>query len=59
MGKAKTVETEISYYKEQLVSSKRLAKYKDLCSVLLQDNRLYTFSEVEAKIENYLKGVVK
>ena len=46
------------YSKKQLVSSKKYASNKDLLEVLLNDNDLYTFEEVESQINEYKKRSV-
>lgn len=49
---------EIKYSKEQLISSKKYATNKDLLQVLLVDNEIYTFKEVDQKIEEFKKRKV-
>ena len=46
------------FTKEQLVESARFADDRDLVMALL-DERTYTISEVEKKIQQYKKGKVK
>ncbi len=48
-----------TFSKEQLLRSAKYAKRRDLLSVLLEDNKAYTFDEVDACIEKYMKGQVK
>lgn len=48
-----------SYYKEQLVQSSRYFKRRDLLNALLTDGEQYTLEEVDAAIENYMKGKVE
>ena len=55
-GKNKTVEPKLS--KEALLNAKRFRKDCDLVSALLEDGVEYTISEVEEKIEKFLKGKV-
>lgn len=54
---AKTAATK--YYKEQLVRSDRYMKRRDLLGALLKDGERYTLEEVDAKLDNYMKGKVK
>ena len=53
--KEKTVE---KFTKSQLVNSKSYLDYVDLLNALLDDNETYSLSEVNEKIEKYLKGKV-
>lgn len=47
------------YYKEQLIRSDRYMKRRDLIGALLEDDKQYTIEEVDAAIENFMKGKVK
>lgn len=49
----------VKFSKEQLLRSVRYRKRRDLIGALLQDGGEYTLEEVNAKIENYMKGKVK
>ena len=49
----------VKYTKEQLLKAKRYSQRKDLINALLEDNRQYTIDEVDAAIENFLKGKVR
>lgn len=49
------VKEETKYSKKQLVSSKKYASNRDLLQVLLEDNKSYTFKEVESKINEFKK----
>lgn len=55
-GNMKTSEQVFS--KEQLKNSKKFANRKDLIEVLLEEGRQYSISEVEEKIEKFMKGKV-
>ena len=62
MAKEKVVEvktTESKYSKEQLLKSKKYANRKDLLGVLLDDEKEYSFTEVDAEIEKFMKRGVK
>ncbi len=50
--------TGIAYTKEQLLASKRYANRRDVISVLLEDGKTYTSTEVDALIEKFMKGKV-
>lgn len=50
---------ESGYSREQLLSSARFQKRKDLLEALLEDGKLYTVKAVEEKIESYMKGKVE
>ena len=47
------------YSKEQLMRSERYGKQRDLLSALLEDNRQYTFDEVDEKIKTFNTKEVK
>lgn len=51
--------TESKYSKEQLLKSKKYANRKDLLGVLLDDEKEYSFTEVDAEIEKFMKRGVK
>lgn len=51
--------TESKYSKEQLLKSKRYSNRKDLLGVLLDDEKEYSFTEVDAEIEKFMKRGVK
>ena len=59
MAKTSTEKVAATYSKEQLAASQKYAKQRDLISVLLIDGKSYTFDEVDALIENYMKGKVR
>lgn len=50
---------EAVYTREQVMSSQRYATRRDLVSVLLESGRTYTLAEVDALIDNFMKGAVK
>ncbi|MFG6378945.1 MAG: hypothetical protein K1W19_11630 [Lachnospiraceae bacterium] len=54
---AKQLETK--FEKKQLLMSKKYGQYRDLLDALLDNNKLYTTTEVEGLISNYRKGMVK
>nr|DAV07636.1 MAG TPA: hypothetical protein [Caudoviricetes sp.] len=51
--------TESKYSKEQLLKSKKYSNRKDLLGVLLDDKKEYTFAEVDAEIDKFMKRGVK
>ena len=58
MAKKDEKKEEATFTKEQLINS---AKYKhrvDLLNALLNDNETYTSSEVDKKINDFMKGAV-
>lgn len=62
MEKDKKIEvktTESKYSKEQLLKSKKYSNRKDLLGVLLDDKKEYSFAEVEAEIDKFMKRGVK
>lgn len=52
-----TIETKFT--KEQLLKSKKYADRKDIVSVLLKGDQLYSFEEVDGLVKKYMKGKVK
>lgn len=59
MANTKTETTTVSaptFSKEQILKSNKYNKRRDLLSVLLEDNKTYTISEVDNLIEKYMKG---
>lgn len=48
-----------TFSKEQLAACKRYRNQKDLVNVLLTDDRLYSFEEVDSLINKFMKGKVK
>lgn len=59
MSNKKKTTTEPQFTKFALVNSKRFCNERDLVSALLKDDVEYTISEVEEKIAEYKKGMVK
>ena len=51
--------TETKYTKEQLRASKRYASKKDVIGVILDDDKMYSFDEVDRLIMKFMKGKVK
>lgn len=49
----------ITFTKEKLLKFKRYRNRIDLLNALLDDTRAYTFEEVDALIDNFMKGKVK
>lgn len=49
---------EVKFSKEQLLSSGRFAKRKDLLCAVLKDSSQYTVEEAEAEIKKFLKRKV-
>ncbi len=50
--------SETKFTKENILKSKKYHNRKDLLNVLLEDKE-YTFSEVDALIDKFMKGKVK
>lgn len=55
----KKPEQRVTFTKEQLCSSAKYADRRDLLGALLKSGEVYTFEEVDALIEKFLKGQVK
>ena len=50
---------EAVYTREQIMGSQRYASRRDLVSVLLEDGKTYTLTEVDRLIEQFMKGAVR
>ncbi len=55
---AEPVKKENTFSKRQLLTAERFRERKDILDVLLMEGRRYTISDVEQKIEKYMKGKV-
>ena len=53
---AEVVETQVSYTKAQIYKAKRYMNKKDIVTVMLKDDKRYTFDQVDELIEQFLKG---
>lgn len=53
-----TVKT-TTFSKEQILSSVRYKGRKDVVNVLLRDDEMYSFDEVDSLIKKFLRGKVK
>lgn len=61
-GKKKAVEkadTKSTFFKEQILTSKRYSDKKDLINILLKAHKSYTLVEVDQLIEKFKTGKVK
>lgn len=57
--KVAEVKEKITFTKAKILKSKRYSNRVDLLGVLLTDSKAYTFDEVDALIEKFMKGKVK
>nr|WP_074183973.1 hypothetical protein [Clostridioides difficile] len=57
MNKTLSKGTDYKFTKEQIVNSKKYVNRKDLLNAILKENELYSFSEVEDRINKFMKGV--
>ncbi|MDO0226067.1 hypothetical protein KLN46_18365 [Clostridioides difficile] len=57
MSKTLSKGTDYKFTKEQIVNSKKYVNRKDLLNAILKENDLYSFSEVEDRINKFMKGV--
>lgn len=56
----KEVKKEIVFTKNTILNSKKYAKRRDLLSVLLKDNQIYTTGQIEKLMTDFMKkGKVK
>lgn len=56
---AKKNETNTSFTKEQLYNSKKYEIQKDILGVMLEEEKEYTFDEVDNLIKEFLKREVE
>lgn len=59
MAEKKQPEQETAYGKQQLIESNKYSRKRDLITALLEDGKSYTFSQVDAIVDKFLKGKVK
>ncbi|HFL3656001.1 TPA: hypothetical protein ACG3P3_003759 [Clostridioides difficile] len=57
LSKTLSKEDGYKFTKEQIVNSKKYVNRKDLLNAILKEDKLYSFSEVENMINNFMKGV--
>ncbi|ENY8413379.1 TPA: hypothetical protein ACHTFF_003257 [Clostridioides difficile] len=57
LSKTLSKEDDYKFTKEQIVNSKKYVNRKDLLNAILKENELYSFSEVEDRINKFMKGV--
>jgi hypothetical protein len=57
LNKTLSKEDNYKFTKEQIVNSKKYVNRKDLLNAILKENDLYSFSEVEDRINKFMKGV--
>lgn len=47
------------YSKQQIIKSKKFAKYRDLLNAILDDKKQYSVEEIDKMISDFMKGKVK
>ncbi len=57
LSKTLSKEENYKFTKEQIVNSKKYVNRKDLLNAILEENELYSFSQVDDRINNFMKGV--
>ncbi|WP_334293645.1 hypothetical protein [Clostridioides difficile] len=57
LSKTLSKEENYKFTKEQIVNSKKYVNRKDLLNAILKEDELYSFLEVEDRINNFMKGV--
>ncbi|SJQ21506.1 Uncharacterised protein [Clostridioides difficile] len=57
LSKTLSKEDNYKFTKEQIVNSKKYVNRKDLLNAILKEDELYSFSEVEDRINKFMKGV--
>lgn len=51
-------EPSVLFTKKQLISSKKYESNKDALSVILEDDKSYSFEETDKLLNNFMKGMV-
>ena len=59
MTKVKEEKQEITFSKEQILTSSKYANRRDVLGAILSDNDTYTFEKVDSLLEKFMKGEVK
>lgn len=59
MEEIKKEKTETTYSKTQLVQSLKYSNKRDILNFILDDNKRYTFKDVDALVDNFLRKKVK
>lgn len=59
MVEKKDVKKVLKYNKKELLESNKYANRKDLLRVLLKDEQVYSFAQVDKEISDFMKGKVK
>lgn len=54
VDKTENIQKEPTFTKQQLVASRKYAMQRDVVSALLEDDKSYTFAEVDKKITAFL-----
>lgn len=49
----------ITFQKKQLIESDKYANHQDVLTVVLEENKNYTFTQVDKLISDFMKGKVK
>lgn len=55
----KVKSNDITFDKDSIIQAKRYADKKDVCNAILEDDKVYTFDEVDKLIEKFMKGSVE
>lgn len=58
MVEKKDVKKVLKYNKKELLGSNKYANRKDLLRVLLKDEQVYSFAQVDKEISDFMKGKV-
>lgn len=58
MVEKKDVKKVLKYNKKELLESNKYANRKDLLRVLLKDEQVYSFAQVDKEISDFMKGKV-
>lgn len=59
MVEKKDVKKVLKYDKKELLESNKYANRKDLLRVLLKDEQVYSFAQVDKILSDFMKGKVK
>ncbi len=58
VSEKKETTKDLKYSKSELISNEKYLKYKDILSVLLKNESLYSFKETDELLNKFMKGRV-
>lgn len=58
VDEAVEVVEQVQFHKEQILSANKYSNRKDILGVLLEDGKEYSFGQVDALMDDFMKGKV-